>query len=399
MDAGKDLTPAEVEQLLDGDDPMEAGGGGNPPKAPSLLSTGCNTDPASNTVSTGTCTDPSTPSCIRHHSLSSSASSTGTITSTGTGSLPRAYANVRAARSDINTVRPLCGSEVYIKNDLGSFVNEGDERYALANHRHCYNVEEVKSNLSAVLSEDYEGETVIVYQLFDNSFYKSCNAEGVRTLPVKLLDNKYHVQGRLVMADRDEFRGLFTEVLPLLRAGLQHTKILLTPLVRYLLQPCCRDPTHLTNRCKPTYGTMIAEAMCEARAWLKGLAFTRRIKNFSVICPNEMLGHEDRHFWQEDPVHMVESGYKELGKRLLEAMLNAEVSRKMDSAGPSVASGTDWAVLRAPWVKENDSQVHRNYKEIRGRGNTVGLKWRPPRGFRGGNRGGGRPYRGRKNPY
>jgi hypothetical protein len=108
-----------------------------------------------------------------------------------------------------------------------------------------------------------------------------------------------------------------------------------------------------------------------------------------------MLGHEDRHFWQEDPVHMVESGYKELGKRLLEAMLNAEVSRKTDSAGPSVASGTDWAALRAPWVKENDSQVHRNYKEIRGRGNTVGLKWRPPRGFRGGNRGGGRPYRGR----
>jgi hypothetical protein len=264
------------------------------------------------------------------------------------------------------------------------------------------NVEEVKNTLSAVLSEDYEGETVIVYQLFDNSFYKSCNAEGVRALPVKLLDNKYHVQGRLVLADRDEFRGLFTEVLPLLRAGLQHTKILLTPLVRYLLQPCCRDPTHLTNRCEATYGTMIAEAMCEARAWLKGLAFTRRIKNFSVICPNEMLGHEDRHFWQEDPVHMVESGYKELGKRLLEAILNAEVSRKTDSAGPSVAAGTDWAALRAPWVKENDSQVHRNYSEIRGRGgqgNTAGLKWRPPRGFRGGNRGGGRPYRGRKYPY
>jgi hypothetical protein len=145
MEAGKDLTPAEVEQLLDSDDPMEAGGGGgdggggNPTKAPSLLSTGCNTDPASNTVSIGTCTDPSTASRNWHQSLSSSAS----ITSTGTGSLPRAYANVRAARSDINTVRPLCGSEVYIKNELGSFVNEGDERYALANHRHCYNSKKI----------------------------------------------------------------------------------------------------------------------------------------------------------------------------------------------------------------------------------------------------------------
>jgi hypothetical protein len=96
------------------------------------------TDPASNTVSIGTCTDSSSLSRTRLLSLSSSASSTGTITSTGTGSLPRAYANVRAARSDINTVRPLSGSEVFIKNDLGSFVNEGDKRYALANHRHCY---------------------------------------------------------------------------------------------------------------------------------------------------------------------------------------------------------------------------------------------------------------------
>jgi hypothetical protein len=119
-------------------------------------------------------------------------------------------------------------------------------------------VEEIRGNLSAVLSEEFEGETLVVYQLFDNSCYMSCNAEGERALPVKLLDNKYHIPGRLVMVNRDEFRDLFTAVLPILRAGQQHTKILLTPLVRYLLHSCCRDISHITNRCEPRYAATIS---------------------------------------------------------------------------------------------------------------------------------------------
>jgi hypothetical protein len=260
-------------------------------------------------------------------------------------------------------------------------------------------VEEIRSNLSAVLSEDFEGETLIVYQLFDNSCYTSCNAEGDRALPVKQLDNKYHIPGSMVMVNRDEFRELFTALLPILRAGQQHTKILLTPLVRYLMQSCCRDPTHITNRCEPRYAAAIAEAMYEIKGWLKGLAFTRRIKNFSVICPNEMLWQEDRHFWDTDPVHMVEAGYKELGKRLLEAMANAEVSRKTDvtTNQHSSSSGTDWAEMRASWVKGHDSQAHRDYNTNRGRGGRGGQKWRPQtggRGSRGGNRGRDGLYRG-----
>jgi hypothetical protein len=48
-----------------------------------------------------------------------------------------AYFNVRAARKNANTVRPLIGSEV-LSHDLGTFESEGDDRYLLANHRHCF---------------------------------------------------------------------------------------------------------------------------------------------------------------------------------------------------------------------------------------------------------------------
>jgi hypothetical protein len=196
----------------------------------------------------------------------------------------------------------------------------------------------------------------------------------------------------MVMVNRDEFRELFTGVLPILRAGQQHTTVLLTPLVRYLIQSCCRDPTHITNRCEPRYAAAIAEAMCEIKGWLKGLAFTCRLKN-------EMLGQEDRHFWDTDPVHMVEAGYKELGKRLLEAMANADVSCKTDVTTYQQSSmpGTDWAEMRTSCVKGHDSQAHRDYganERRRGRG---GQKWRSHssgKGSRGGNRGREGLYRG-----
>jgi hypothetical protein len=109
-------------------------------------------------------------------------------------------------------------------------------------------VDEMNSNLSAVLAEEYSGETYIVYQLFDNSSYISCDSSGERSLPVKMADNKYHVPGRLVMVKREEFRKLFTSIPRILRAGLQHIKMLLTPLARYLQQSCCTDPSHITNR-------------------------------------------------------------------------------------------------------------------------------------------------------
>jgi hypothetical protein len=101
---------------------------------------------------------------------------------------------------------------------------------------------------------------------------------------------------------------------------------------------------------------------CEAKGWLKGLAYTRRIKNFSVICPSEMLGMEDRHFWGNDPVQMEDTSYKEMGKRLIEAMTTTELSRKPSEAQTTFKKPTtDWAAMRASWVTGNDSQVHRNY--------------------------------------
>jgi hypothetical protein len=127
------------------------------------------------------------------------------------------------------------------------------------------NVSSMCQQLSTVLAETYDGETMIVYQLFDNNFYMVCDEDGVRSLPVKGADNKYHVQGRLVTADRDEVRRLFTEVLPLLRARLDSSKFLISPLMRYIGKSCCDNPMHIINRHEKNYVRTLRQNLVNSR--------------------------------------------------------------------------------------------------------------------------------------
>jgi hypothetical protein len=58
---------------------------------------------------------------------------------------------------------------------------------------------------------------------------------------------------------------------------------------------------------------------------------------------------------------MEETGYKEMGKRLIEAMTTTELCRKPSEVKTTFKKPfTDWAAKRAAWVTENDSQVHRD---------------------------------------
>jgi hypothetical protein len=134
--ADPNFTPEEVQRLLfpkEGE-PMDTGTGAK-------SSTATNTD-GREMVSVGT-----DPQC-RSRTLSTTSSVAST--STAVGCLPRAYANVRAARKDSNTVRPLYGSAV-TEHDLGTFLNNSDGRVGLANHRHCY---KTKTNISSSFTLD-----------------------------------------------------------------------------------------------------------------------------------------------------------------------------------------------------------------------------------------------------
>jgi hypothetical protein len=272
-------------------------------------------------------------------------------------------------------------------------------------------VEDMKKELSTVLEEEFEGDTIILYQLFDNNMYLACDAEGNRSLPVKQADSKYHVPGRLVFIDRDSFKELFLKVLPLLRAGLQHTKILLTPLMRFVKSSCCNNSSHMTNRRERNLAKLMGEAIGEVKEWLQDFTFTRRIRNFAILCPNTLLQGENevedgaamiKKFWDSGPVHMNQDGYSALASNLVNSLAEVKVARPTEKRGSAAAAKVpDRAAMRESWVQDNDSSVHRQYEgeSSRGRFNWRG-GWRGHGNYRGrGGRGSKKFFTKRSKPY
>jgi hypothetical protein len=252
------------------------------------------------------------------------------------------------------------------------------------------------SDLNAVLDEEFSGETILIFQLYDNSCFLSCDPDGNTSLPTKR-DNVYHVPGRLTYVDRGGFRELFTTTLPLLRAGRNHVKILLTPLMSYTLESCYKDSTHIINRSEPNFGANLGAALGNIKDWLQDLAFTRRIHNFAVLCPTEVMQRAEQQrsgcFWTQGPGHMNTEGYRFLGAALLEQFADVKLSRKVEPKGPSTNNQRlpDRAATRMSWVGGNDSAVHRVYDQLPQGGDQRG-------GVHGGNRGRGRG-RGRGSGY
>jgi hypothetical protein len=80
------------------------------------------------------------------------------------------------------------------------------------------NVEKMTAELAAVLAEEHEGDTVVLYNIFDNSCYLILEEDGSTSQPIKH-GGTYHITGELMMADRNAIKILFSKAIPLLRVG------------------------------------------------------------------------------------------------------------------------------------------------------------------------------------
>ncbi len=96
-------------------------------------------------------------------------------------------------------------------------------------------------------------EAVCVLQLYDNSVYLVGGSGGVRHLPVRDSAGRYHVDGRLLVADKTCIKDLTATLAPLLQELGGCKKLILTPLARYWLSPCCEDTAHVSNYREKNY--------------------------------------------------------------------------------------------------------------------------------------------------
>jgi hypothetical protein len=101
--------------------------------------------------------------------------------------------------------------------------------------------------LTELLEHTDEKRTTVVYQLFDNMTFMVKKPDGSRHLPEKGPDRKYHVDGKLDIASREEVKKLVSISIHLLRAGGLCRKVVLTPDARFKRNPCCTTRGHCSN--------------------------------------------------------------------------------------------------------------------------------------------------------
>jgi hypothetical protein len=280
-------------------------------------------------------------------------------------------------------------------------------------------VEEKAKELTEVVSNMDPGKTTIVYQLYDNSSYLVKRNDGSRVLPEKGQDGKYHVDGRLEVATREEAKRMVSTSIPLLRAGGQCRKVILTPSGRYKYFPCCNVRGHCCNMKERNYGRWMEEKMSELKGIVRDYVRMRNIKRSTVMefgklitpSPGQSEYLQEEEIWGEDPVHYTQKGYS-LAAAGLESLVyekKAEEREEESKPNPPKKPRLDLTKNRPAWCMGSVAEA------VRSDGPASSSNWAvrgraAPRGGRPSDRSGGRgrggygngrgrgsnePYRGR----
>jgi len=263
-------------------------------------------------------------------------------------------------------------------------------------------VEEYAALLKETLAEDLETRTTVLYFLLDNNAYIVHGPGGIRNLPKRLIDGATHVEGELRTADKPAVRDLLSIAAPLLRAGGKAEKVVVAPLVRYLVARCCTNTTHVTNFCKPDYVKTIGEGIRDINTWTQEVLHSKRVRNVGTILPADLLKSKPGEpsileIFGQDPVAMTDTGYTHLARGILQSLDSDSLFKNKEPAMPVPVKrpAVDRSQQRQLWVTENDSTAIRHTPTTSGRFNSG----RYPRGTRarGGNNTGGRGgnWRGR----
>jgi len=267
-------------------------------------------------------------------------------------------------------------------------------------------VETAAGQLEEVLSGNTKKHVIMI--MLDNAAYFARTEEG-SLIPARRGEmGSFHLDGELVVSPREMFSHTLKTCEPLFRlADKAASALLISPMPRYWLQPCCGDPDHAPNRKDEGFEDDLFTGLEGLRRHCKDYLFLHRHRNISVLNAALMLTDVAtssavstanlealRDLWGGDPVHPSRSCYTNMAKKIME---RTEASANVD--GGSVASGAASRADRAKkpkWFEAPESSVV-NYQPAR----DSWAGWREPqrgRGFwqRGGARAGVRAARGGK---
>jgi hypothetical protein len=154
--------------------------------------------------------------------------------------------------------------------------------------------------------------------------------------------------------------------------------------MRYAAENCCENPDHCTNR-GSNLNMVLSEGLSVLETWIDDQAFLKRIRNFHVVNPNDIITPDGltkkdtrafKMYWRSGPVHMTTVGYEKLGKGIVEEATNAVFKRADAPASttniqrPPITRGrargrgsVDLSTRRQGWITNSDTVAHRSYHD------------------------------------
>ncbi len=147
-----------------------------------------------------------------------------------------------------------------------------------------------------------------------------------------IADKAARLRTRLrLIADKAAVKDLVQQIAPVLKALGNLRKLIMMPLARYWVAPCCGDPTHTVNYHTVGFLPRLGDAIASLRDSIRDAFFVKKVPNFWVLCPNRMIGVGQRRqeptdeeaakaaaLWGSDPVHPTSAAYRLIAESLEE---------------------------------------------------------------------------------
>jgi hypothetical protein len=173
------------------------------------------------------------------------------------------------------------------------------------------------------------GSNIVVLVALANNVVCGTGTSGKLTEHI-FIDGKWHILGSLAYEPKSFIRSVLTDIASKLFAGIEPTLLVISPLLRYVTEPCCANKDHVQNISLTDYIAEIeqnVESIDDLLAgWAQNINSRSQILNFRAVgdyteAPLPELTVQGEPLWAAgDSVHATSPYYTEMAALVAESV-------------------------------------------------------------------------------
>ena len=215
-----------------------------------------------------------------------------------------------------------------------------------------------------------------IFMLLDNLYYMGKSMDGTTQRATRYIDGIYHIEGDLVVAPREAQLNILKSIKPILIAAGSRPFIMITPLPRYFIGPCCGEPSHLSNHDSSNFRSGLLRDLETTKETTRRFLFNENIRRSSTFSPAQMAEDWASPDLWEDPVHPRKELFSRLAKEIDQVLSRLDTKRKAfgeSSEGDRERPlGAEWRSGRGIWRLAYRGNRGNHYGYRRGHGRMGG---------------------------